>query len=168
MRTGIALGSNIEPRLDHLREAGKFLHSLHEGDQPWLASGLYETAPLDCPAGSGDFYNAVLEIETSLEPLSLLAKLQDFEHRLGRPDERPRNSPRPIDLDILYMGPIELHQERLVIPHPALAERRFVLTPLAEIRPALVLPGLDQKIETLLANLSDEQGFCRRVADYPR
>jgi len=168
MRTGIALGSNIEPRMDHLHEAGKFLDALHEGTEPLRASGIYETAPLDCPVGSGDFYNTVIEIDSSLAPLDLLKKLQAFEHELGRPDERPRNSPRPIDLDILYMGALQIREDRLVIPHPAISSRRFVLEPLAEIRPELQLPGYPSDTKTLLAALAEEQGFCRRIADFPR
>ena len=168
MRTGIALGSNIEPRLDHLREAGEFLRTLHEGTDPWLVSGIYETAPVDCPVGSGDFFNAVAEIESSLEPLVLLERLQDFERRLGRPDERPRNSPRPIDLDILYRGDLILDAPRIRLPHPAMTQRRFVLAPLAEIRPTLVLPTQKTDIQILLALLPEEQDFCRRVSDFPQ
>lgn len=153
MRAGIALGSNIEPRLEHLQTARQHLLKLHEGPAPALDSKVYETSPVDCPAGSQPFLNAVMEIETSLPPASLLARLQDIEQAMGRPVERAKNSPRPIDLDVLYCGNLTKSDAGLELPHPRLAQRRFVLTPLADIRPDLILPNFTKNVEKLLANL---------------
>src|SRR5476651_1335816 len=115
MRAGIALGSNIEPR--------------------FLCSKVYETAPLDCPDGSPAFLNAVLEINSELASTALFACLRLIEQNHGRPSEHLQNAPRTIDLDLLYHGEAESKASSLILPHPRLATRRFVLQPLADIRP---------------------------------
>jgi len=98
-------------------------------------SSLYGSAPVD--AGGGDYVNAVVEVHTTLEPHALLAQLQTIEDAAGR--ARPyRNAPRTLDLDILLYGQQTLHDETLVIPHPRMEQRAFVLRPLAEIAPELV------------------------------
>ena len=98
-------------------------------------SSLYRTAPVD--ATGPDFINAVAAIETGLTAPDLLAALQDVEQRFGR--ERPwRNAPRTLDLDLLLYGQARIESATLVVPHPRMRERAFVLVPLAEIAPALV------------------------------
>lgn len=98
-------------------------------------SSLYRTAPVD--ATGPDFVNAVASIETRLSASELLAALQDLELRAGR--ERPwRNAPRTLDLDLLLYGQARIESADLVVPHPRLRERAFVLVPLAEIAPSLV------------------------------
>ncbi|MEX1045170.1 MAG: 2-amino-4-hydroxy-6-hydroxymethyldihydropteridine diphosphokinase [Chthoniobacterales bacterium] len=156
MQTGIALGSNLGDRLAGLRAGRDFLLALHEGPAPAAVSPVYETDPVGCPPGSFAFLNAVLEIETSLEPDVLLTRLAAFEHTLGRPAERSVNAPRPLDLDILYAGANEIRSADLTLPHPRLAERRFVLQPLADLRPHLVLPGQSRSVWQLLAALPAE------------
>lgn len=141
MRTGIALGSNLGDRLDHLRAGRDFLLSLHEGHTPAAVSPVYETTPVDCPPDSPAFLNAVLEIYTCLEPAELLAQMSALEKKLGRHTSPLRNAPRPLDLDLLYCGDRQLTLPQLTLPHPRLASRRFVLEPLAAIRPDLILPG---------------------------
>lgn len=150
MRAGIALGSNIEPRLLNLQAAHRGLLELQRGPEPVLCSKVYETSPVNCPDGSPLFLNAVLEITTDLSPRALLAELQALESNLGRPLQREQNSPRTIDLDLIYCGDLTHSDPDLVIPHPRLSERRFVLQPLADIRPELILPDFTKNVEELL------------------
>ena len=133
MRCGIALGSNLGNRLSHLRKAWQLLAPLHHGAGSQLTSPVYETAPVDCPAGSDDFLNAVVEWEVpdDSDPCLLLDRLHEIEKIMGRPEERSRNSPRTLDLDLLYCGDLVTTTPGLVLPHPRLTERRFVLEPLA-------------------------------------
>jgi 2-amino-4-hydroxy-6-hydroxymethyldihydropteridine diphosphokinase len=152
MKAGLGLGSNQGDRLQQLRLARQFLAGVSEGG--WLlVSPLFETVPVDCPAGSALFLNAVLEIEFGGTPAELLARTQAQERAQGRARQAVRNAPRPIDLDILYFGSCQLAEPGLVIPHPRLAQRRFVLAPLATIRPELQLPGWNQTVAALLAAL---------------
>lgn len=153
MHAGIALGSNIEPRLHHLQSARQQILKLHEGPDDALSSKVYETAPVDCPEGSASFLNAVLEIQTSRMPEELLDRLQDIEIRLGRPAAHPRNAPRTVDLDLLYCDNLTLNRPNLTLPHPRLSHRQFVLEPLADIRPELILPGESQTVLQRLQNL---------------
>jgi len=140
MRAGIALGSNLGDRNAILKEAIGHLQSLHEEGE-FLVSSLHETEPIDCPPGSPLFLNAVVELETSLDPVILLRRLQSLEMASGRPEYRGINEPRSLDLDILYCDGMSLRISGLELPHPRISERSFVLTPLAEIRPDLKLPG---------------------------
>ena len=152
---GFALGSNLGDRWSHLRAARDFLAARHEGAGPPAVSPVYETDPVDCPPDSAPFLNAVMEIMTSLPPEDLLAASDTFELQLGRGAQRARNAPRPIDLDILYAGDRQIDATRLTVPHPRLTQRRFVLQPLADLRPDLVLPGQTRSIADLLAVLPE-------------
>ena len=156
MRTGIALGSNIGDRLQNLRDAREEVLTIH-GMRPEtaLSSRVYETEPVNCEPDSGPYLNAVLEIEYEGHPISLLDELQGIEKKMGRPSKRPRNAPRTIDLDILYAGNLTLANEEIVIPHPRLHSRRFVLAPLGDIRPDLILPGYHDSVSALLAKLPE-------------
>lgn len=153
MRIGVALGSNLGDRTENLRLGRDLLLSLHESAPPPLISPVYETEPVGCPPGTAPFLNAVMEIESSLEPSELLAKFLALEVRQGRPAMRDKNAPRPLDLDILYAGDLRSTSPELTIPHPRLSERRFVLQPLADIRPSLQLPGSNKTIAQLLETL---------------
>jgi len=135
-RVGISLGSNLGDRIANISEA---ILGLGEAQcsQHLLVSSLYQTAPVGCPSESPDFYNCAVEIETSLQPLTLLDLTQAIERGLGRPEIRGRNAPRTVDLDLLYYNNLETENERLVLPHPRMAERAFVILPLLEIRPDL-------------------------------
>jgi len=150
---GLALGSNLGDRWAHLRAARDYLAAFHQGDDDAAVSPVYETDPVDCPPGAAPFLNAVMEISTSLDPEELLARTGAFERRLGRDATRERNAPRPIDIDILYAGDRQIRNAALEVPHPRLTRRRFVVQPLAEIRPRLVLPGQSRTVAELLALL---------------
>jgi 2-amino-4-hydroxy-6-hydroxymethyldihydropteridine diphosphokinase len=111
------------------------------------------------------YLNAVLEINFTGPPVALLDLLLEIEKSMGRPSKRPRNSPRTIDLDVLYSGNLVLNNPEIIIPHPRLHQRRFVLTPLAEISPDLVLPGQMCSVRNLLAELEDSGEVSR--LDFP-
>ena len=155
MRCGIALGSNIENRLTNLREGGKRASLLHEPGVPIRVSSIYETTPVDCEPGTTLYLNAVMEINFSGGPVALLDQLLQIEREMGRPSKRPRNAPRKIDLDVLYVGDLILNTPEIVVPHPRLSQRGFVLTPLTEIAPELILPGHRGSVRALLADLSN-------------
>jgi len=139
-RVGISLGSNLGDRLAHLRAAVARLDEVRSTSHR-LVSPIFETEPVDCPPGSGAFYNAVVEIETDLAPLDLLAATQAIEGELGRPALHEINAPRSVDLDLLYYGDHVLDLPGLVLPHPRMFVRPFVLKPLAAIRPDLIPDG---------------------------
>jgi 2-amino-4-hydroxy-6-hydroxymethyldihydropteridine diphosphokinase len=155
MRAGIALGSNLGDRMAHLLEAWQAVRELTHLSAPYFCSRIYETEPIGTDPDAGAFLNAVVEVNYDGRPSSLLDGLQQIEARLGRPSKRPRNAPRPIDLDILYVGNLVLANQEIVIPHPRLHLRRFVLQPLSEIRPELILPGQQRSVADLLAHLAD-------------
>lgn len=155
MRAGIALGSNLGDRLTHLRQARDQVLGLPGVSTPVISSRVYETEPVHSDTNAGSFLNAVVEVEFNGQPITLLDGLQQIEAELGRPSKRPRNAPRTIDLDILYAGNLVLCNEEVVIPHPRLHLRRFVLRPLADIRPELILPGQQRPVAELLEGLND-------------
>jgi len=116
-------------------------------------SSLYSTAPVGF-AEQPRFVNAVVALETNLAPRELLKNLLAIEHEFGR--DRAAgfvNGPRTLDLDILLFGEVEISEPELKIPHPRLTERAFVLAPLNEIAPELLVPGRNQAVEQLLAAL---------------
>ena len=155
MRAGIALGSNLGDRLANLRLARSLVLASPGVSAPVIHSRVYETEPVQSAPEAGAYLNAVIEVEYEGQPITLLDGLQRIEAQLGRPSKRPRNASRTIDLDILYAGNLVLSNEEVVIPHPRLHLRRFVLTPLADIRPELTLPGQQQPVAALLAGLND-------------
>ena len=154
MRVGIALGSNLHERLHWLQAARLHLQSLHEDRGPFLCSRIYETEPIDCPPGSPFFLNAVVEIACTLPPLDLLASLQRIEQQLERPRDHAFHAPRTIDLDILYYDNLCFSLPELTLPHPRISRRPFVLCPLADICPGLILPGCEKSIAECLAEFS--------------
>jgi 2-amino-4-hydroxy-6-hydroxymethyldihydropteridine diphosphokinase len=126
-------------------------------------SSLYETEPVGEILEQPDFLNAVARVRTGLEPEALLDVCKGIEAEHGRVFAGPRHGPRPIDLDLLLLGELELETERLTLPHPEVRGRRFVLAPLLELDPELRLPdGTD--LEAALAALGEE-GEVRRLDD---
>ena len=153
----VALGSNLDSehgtRAQTLSAAAQRLKTL---GQIILRSSLYETEPVGF-RDQAHFLNAVVALETELAPLSLLRGLLAIERDFGRDRSRSvPKGPRTLDLDLLMMEDRIVVSEELTLPHPSLAERRFVLAPLAEIAPDLRLPPTHQPIATLLADLPDE------------
>ncbi len=159
---GIALGSNQGDRLASLQEARERIAAVVRGDglppAACLSAPVFETEPVDCSPGAGYFLNTVIEIgcPPPFSPTRLLLRLQSIESALGRPTRHPRNASRPIDLDILYAGRFRSKLRGLTLPHPRLAQRRFVLEPLARIRPDLVVPGETRSVMELLQTLDHE------------
>ncbi len=152
---GIALGSNLGNREAEI-DAGIDYLRLIAWDRVVREGPRIETAPVDCTPGSPPFLNTVAEITVeSMEfpPLNLFGALEDFEIERGRSPIREVNSPRPLDLDIIYYGTYEYDQMGLIIPHRRAHQRRFVLEPLAKLRPDLILPGQTKTVQELLAGL---------------
>ncbi|WP_411881619.1 2-amino-4-hydroxy-6-hydroxymethyldihydropteridine diphosphokinase [Polaromonas sp. YR568] len=164
VRAYVALGANLGDAAAALRQAVKALDSLPL-TQVLQSSSFYKTAPLDTdsgeesPAPGEDYFNAVAELDTALSAPSLLEHLQQIEHHAGR--ERPyRNAPRTLDLDLLLYGSARIGSARLTVPHPRMAQRAFVLVPLAEIAPELVsaaeLAAVSQQRIERLGRLSEQ------------
>lgn len=165
MRAGIALGSNLGDRPARLRGALAAIRAF--AGPPVLVSRVYETAPVDCPPGSPSFLNAAVEIEYNDGPRELFRRLQEIERLNERPELHERNSPRTVDLDLLYLDDMELALPNLTLPHPRLQERLFVLAPLADIAPARILPGFDQSIASLLTTLRQVSDQIINISDVP-
>jgi 2-amino-4-hydroxy-6-hydroxymethyldihydropteridine diphosphokinase len=161
MRTGVALGSNLGDRLTNLHAARKAIVDLERVQPPILSSAIYETDPVGCEPGAGKFLNAVLEFDYDGDPLELFKSVREIEKTLGRAPDHPRNVSRKIDIDLLYFGDISMDSDELQLPHPRMHLRQFVLQPLADIRPELILPGQSKTVRELLANLSESTKVMR-------
>jgi 2-amino-4-hydroxy-6-hydroxymethyldihydropteridine diphosphokinase len=153
MRVGVALGSNVGSRLENLSKARAAIYSLPKVAKPFLASSVYETAPVGCGSGAGEFLNAVIEFEYQGDPRELMAEFRRIEVRLGRPSRHARNENRTIDIDLLYADDMRVQDPVLEIPHPRMASRLFVMQPLAEIRPELIFPGQRKPVAEIVAAL---------------
>ena len=148
----LGLGSNLGDRRRNLEAAIEALRA-HPQITVSAVSSFLETEPVGGPPGQGEFLNAAAEIETDLAPEALLEELKRIERALGR-KPGPRWGPRQMDLDILLYGETILETDSLVIPHPRLRERRFVLAPLAEIAPDARDPVTGLSVRDLLEKVS--------------
>ena len=164
MRTAAALGSNLGDRLENLRAARNAILRLSNVKPPILSSALYETEPVDCEPGANKFLNAVVEFDYEGDSASLFEQLARMEEALGRRRDHPTNVSRTIDIDLLYCGDRKTEDERLQLPHPRLHLRKFVLHPLVDIQPGLVLPGQAKTVRQLLEEL-EQSGAVVRVMD---
>lgn len=134
VRAYVAIGANLGEARTSVEQAMEALDRLPQS-RVTARSSLYRTAPFE--ATGPDFINAVVELDTGLEPLALLGELQAIEAQAGR--ERPyRNAPRTLDLDLLSHGEQVIESPTLTLPHPRMQQRAFVLVPLAEIAPQRV------------------------------
>ena len=176
----IALGSNLGNSREAILEAMVRLQAF--SDKPVLKSSLWQTSPVDCPPDSPKFVNAVAAVEPRADetPESLLVKLQSLEKEFGRQAKKILNEPRPLDLDLIAFGTEtragvvaalvkardrrfhkRRHESELILPHPRAHLRRFVLQPLSEIAPELILPGQGKTIAELLAELPADETVTR-------
>ncbi len=156
MEIGLSLGSNLGDRLATLREAAHRIGRL-PGIRIRAAAPLYETEPVDArPEYAGLRYlNTVLILEAPGDTRlpELARQLHDIETALGRVRLPDRNAPRALDIDMLYAGSVTRADGILDLPHPRWATRRFVVQPLADVRPTLVLPGETRSVAAILAGL---------------
>jgi 2-amino-4-hydroxy-6-hydroxymethyldihydropteridine diphosphokinase len=156
-RAYVGLGANVGNRRENLRQA---LRWLPPECRVTAVSSLYRSPAmvLEGEPPGPEFLNAACEVDTSLNPGDLLAHLKQIEHAIGR-RPAPRWSARPIDLDILLFGDVVLETPELTIPHPGIAQRAFVVLPLAEIAPEVVHPVLRRTIRQL-ADAVDADGVA--------
>ena len=152
----LGLGSNVGDREANLRAALEALE--RHGVEIEAVSSLYETEPVGEILDQPDFLNAVARVRATLGPEDLLDVCKAIEAEEGRMFAAPRHGPRPLDLDVLLLGDLEVSTERLQIPHPELTGRRFVLVPLLELDPNLTLPD-----GTPLADALEALGGAQRV-----
>jgi 2-amino-4-hydroxy-6-hydroxymethyldihydropteridine diphosphokinase len=152
----VALGSNLGNPTQNVRRAIARIEKFSA--DPMAVSSLWETAPVDCPPGSPQFVNAVVGFEPrpGETPESLLAKLQSMEREFGRGPKQVMNEARLLDLDIIAFGNHIRNSVELTLPHPRAHKRRFVLQPLSEIAPDLVLPGQTETVAKLLLGLPED------------
>jgi 2-amino-4-hydroxy-6-hydroxymethyldihydropteridine diphosphokinase len=158
MRYFLSLGSNLGDKRDNLLRAQGALKKA--GVRMVAASSIYATQPVGHTAQPW-FYNQVVEVDTVLSPGRLLSLAKKVERELGRRPAR-KNGPRTIDIDILLAGDRIVATSRLIIPHPRMAERNFVLRPLKEIAPRVVHPVLGIEIEEL-SRRSGDRSTVRKV-----
>jgi len=159
----VALGSNLGDSRALMNRALADLQSL--SDQPLLQSSLWQTTPVDCPPGSPLFLNAVAGLVPRADetPETLLARLQRMERAFGRLPRQVLNEPRPLDLDLLTFRREVRATAALTLPHPRAHLRRFVLEPLNEIAPDLILPRQPKSVRQLLAELESDEVVSRII-----
>jgi 2-amino-4-hydroxy-6-hydroxymethyldihydropteridine diphosphokinase len=160
----VALGSNLGDSKANLLQAMRRLSDFSES--PILKSSLWETTPVDCPPGSPSFINAVVGLvpRPGETPETLLTRLQSLEKEFGRQPKTVMNEARPLDLDLIAFGNETRSTATLTVPHPRALERRFVLQPLVEIAPDLILPAQHETVAQFLSALPRDPNV-RRLPD---
>ncbi|HZL14260.1 MAG TPA: 2-amino-4-hydroxy-6-hydroxymethyldihydropteridine diphosphokinase [Verrucomicrobiae bacterium] len=161
MHALISLGSNLGDSrkiiLDAMARLQKF------SDLPILKSSLWQTSPVDCPPDSPKFVNAVVGLipRENETPEALLKKLQNLEKEFGRAPKTILNEPRPLDLDLITFGNETRNSPELTLPHPRAHLRKFVLQPLDEIAPELILPNQTKTVSQLLDELKSRETLVK-------
>jgi 2-amino-4-hydroxy-6-hydroxymethyldihydropteridine diphosphokinase len=157
----IALGSNLGKSWEIISYA--MTHAQFISDAPIWRSSLWQTTPVNCPPGSPMFLNAVVGLlpQKAETPESLLQKMLELEKVFGRAPKKLLNEPRPLDLDLIAFGNEIRNTPALILPHPRAHQRRFVLQPLSEIAPELILPGQTKTVFQLLAQLPPDETVTR-------
>ena len=157
MEYGLSLGSNMGDRLHFLRRARDLISTI-SGVLQIESSPVYETAPVGVRSEYKDmeYLNAVLILDAESLPEDISKAIHAIEDTLGRVRTDDRFAPRPIDIDILYAGKTLSESEDLMLPHPRWAERRFVVQPLADLRPDLIFPGDHSTVKSVLKTLPIE------------
>ncbi len=156
MEIGLSLGSNMGDRLAHLKNAKAIILG-SPGIVAVAQSPVYETEPVDVPEEfrSINFLNAILIVKTLIHLHQLLRTFQFMEQKIGRVPNTVTNAPRPMDIDIIYADGLQIDEQHIVVPHPQWAKRRFVVQPLCDVRPDLVVPGQTGTVTDVLAGLND-------------
>jgi 2-amino-4-hydroxy-6-hydroxymethyldihydropteridine diphosphokinase len=149
-----------------LRAARKAIVGLAGVQPPVLSSAVYETDAIDCEPGAGKFLNAALEFDYEGDPTDLWKKLMEIESALGRLRDHARNISRKIDIDLLYAGEIQIDTQELQLPHPRMHSRKFVLQPLLDIRPDLILPNQTKTVRELLAQIAESGKVVRLTNEW--
>ncbi len=157
MHAWLGLGGNLQQPVEQLKEALDRL-AASEDIEILKSSSFYRTPPWGDPR-QDDFVNAVVQVDTRLAPIPLLLQLQSIERAMGRQRGHRRWGPRLIDIDLLLYGNLTYQSDELVIPHPRMHERAFVLVPMAELDNGLEIPG-HGPVESLLQNI-DRRGIIR-------
>ena len=160
----IGLGSNLGNKLGYIRQGLGFMDAL-PGTDVLRVSSVYDSEP-EGNAGQPRFLNAVAEVDTAFEPREFLRRLGDIEEKCGRV-RREVWGPRTLDLDLLIYDDLVMESEELTVPHPRASNRAFVLIPLAELEPWLVLPGLGETVTTMIGRLGDVAGKIRLAGNPP-
>ncbi len=162
LEVGLSLGSNLGDRMRHLDEAILRVSGLSCLDGV-KCSPAYETAPVDVPAEFDHlrFLNLVLVAQCRIGPDILLPHLNEIETSMGRTRAARGNAPRTIDIDIIYAGGMVIDTDELTLPHPRWSERVFVVKPLNDLRPDLVVPGASMAVGELLATLAGRDAPTR-------
>lgn len=143
-------------RLAHLKNAKAIIL-----DSPGIMSAdqspVYETEPVDVPPEfqALNFLNAILIVKTLIPLSQLMRTFQFLEQEIGRVPNAVVNAPRPMDIDIIYADGLQVQEQHIVIPHPQWAQRRFVVQPLCDVRPDLIIPGQTGTVADVLAGLND-------------
>jgi 2-amino-4-hydroxy-6-hydroxymethyldihydropteridine diphosphokinase len=159
-RIYLSLGSNLGDRSRNLKKGIGLLEQL--AGKPGAISSIYETEPWGCESDL-NFYNLVIELFTPLGPLPLLEVIHEVEKKCGRERSQIRYAPRTLDIDILFYGESVIDYPELVVPHPNLQERQFVLVPLAEIAPQFVHPLLNKDMEQLVKACRDDKKIIQKL-----
>ena len=167
LEAGLSLGCNLEDQVAQLRAAREAIGNLSEVSLV-ASAPLYETDPIGVPEEFAHipFTNSILIIATTLDAHKLFKQLQQIETALGRKRAPRRNSPRLIDIDLIYYSGQTIRSGGLVVPHPRWTKRRFVLQPLADVRGDLVLPGHDRRVRDILAALPPGQDVRPLMAQW--